>query len=57
MQDVRMCLGVKSTRWKIEKRVFERVGHEVRTENKRMSKAMVLGWYECLEVEKEEYVS
>merc|ERR1711989_49033 len=26
MQDVRVCLGVKSVRWKIEKRVLERIG-------------------------------
>ena len=36
-------------RWKIEKRVLERIGHVVRMENDRMVKAMVLGWYEGLE--------
>ena len=49
MQDVRVCLGVKSVRWKIEKRVLERIGHVVRMGNDRLTKAMVLGWYEGLE--------
>ena len=49
MQDVRVCLGVKSVRWKIEKRVLERIGHVVRMENDRLTKAMVFGWYEGLE--------
>ena len=49
MQDVRACLGVKSVRWKIEKRVLERIGHVVRMENDRLTKAMVFGWYEGLE--------
>ena len=49
MQDVRVCLGVKSVRWKIEKRVLERIGHVIRMGNDRLTKAMVLGWYEGLE--------
>ena len=49
MQDVRVCLGVKSVRWKIEKRVLERIGHVVRMKNDRLIKAMVFGWYEGLE--------
>ena len=49
MQDVRSCLGVKSVRWKIEKRVLERIGHVVRMGNERLTKAMVFGWYEGLE--------
>ena len=49
MQDVRNRLGVKSVRWKIEKRVLERIGHVMRMGNERMTKAMVLGWYEKLE--------
>ena len=49
MQDVRSCLGVKSVRWKIEKRVLERIGHVVRMGNDRLAKAMVFGWYEGLE--------
>ena len=49
MQDVRNRLGVKSVRWKIEKRVLERIGHVVRMGNDRMTKLMVLGWYEKLE--------
>ena len=39
-------LGVKSVRWKIEKRVLESIGHEVRKENERLTKVMVFGWYE-----------
>ena len=49
MQDVRSRLGVKSVRWKIEKRVLERIGHVMRMENDRLTKVMVLGWYEGLE--------
>ena len=37
---------VKSVRWKIEKRVLERIGHVVRMGNDRLVKAMVFGWYE-----------
>ena len=46
MQDVIVCLAVKSVRWKIEKRVIGRIGHVVRMEFDRL---MVLGWYEWLE--------
>ena len=49
MQDVRSCLGVKSVRYKVEKRVLERIGHVVRMGNDRLVKAMVFGWYEGLE--------
>ena len=49
MQDVRNRLGVKSVSWKIEKRVLERIGHVIRMGNERLTKAVVLGWYERLE--------
>ena len=49
MQDVRKMLGVKSVEWKIEKRVLERIGHVMRMGNERLTKAMVLGWWEGLE--------
>ena len=49
MQDVRSMLGVKSVRGKIEKRVYERIGHVMRMDNEKITKAMVLGWYERLE--------
>ena len=49
MWDVRKRLGVKSIRWKIEKRVLERIGHVMRMGNERLTKAMILGWYEKLE--------
>ena len=46
MVDMRKVLGIKSIRWKIEKRVLERIGHVMRMENSRKTKAFVLGWYE-----------
>ena len=49
MQDVRNSLNVKSVRWKIEKRVLERIGHVVRMGNERLTKALVFGWYGRLE--------
>ena len=49
MFDVRRELGVKSVRYKIEKRVLERIGHVMRMEDDRMVKAAVLGWLEDLE--------
>ena len=49
MADVRKELGVKSLRWKIEKRVLERIGHIMRLDDERMVKSMVLGWMEELE--------
>ncbi len=44
MADVRRELGVRSVRWKIEKRVLERIGHVMRMSGERMTKAVVLGW-------------
>ena len=49
MQDIRNELKVKSIRWKIEKRVLERIGHIMRMENTRQTKAAVLGWLKELE--------
>ena len=49
MFDVRKDLGVKSLRWKIEKRVLERIGHVMRLKDDRTVKAVVLGWMEDLE--------
>ena len=49
MHDVRKDLGIKSIRWKIEKRVLERIGHVLRMEDDRTVKAAVLGWMEDLE--------
>lgn len=51
MYDVRRMLGVKSVEWKIERRVLERIGHVMRMKNDRVTKAMVLGWWERLEGE------
>ena len=44
MTDVRQRLGIKSVEWKIERRVLERIGHVMRMENDRLTKAVVLGW-------------
>ena len=49
MQDVRNELNVKSVRWKVEKRVLERLGHVLRMEDTRQVKAVCLGWLEDLE--------
>ena len=49
MQDVRNELGVKSIRWKVEKRVYERIGHVLRMKDNRQVKTAVLGWMEDLE--------
>ena len=49
MQDLRNELGVKSVRWKIEKRCLERIGHVMRMEDSRTVKAVVLGWLAELE--------
>ena len=48
MTDVRQRLGIK-LEWKIERRVLERIGHVMRMENDRLTKAVVLGWWEGLE--------
>ena len=47
--DVRQRLGIKSVEWKIERRVLERIGHVMRMKNDRLTKAVVLGWWEGLE--------
>ena len=49
MFDVRRELGVSTVRWKLEKRVLERVGHVLRMDDSRMTKACILGWMEELE--------
>ena len=49
MEDVRRKLGVRSVRWKVEKRVLERIGHVMRMEDGRLTKAVVLGWWDDLE--------
>ena len=49
MADVRKELGVRSLRWKIEKRVLERIGHVMRMSDSRMTKAVILGWMKELE--------
>ena len=48
MEDVGERLGVKSVAWKVERRALERIGHVLRMRNERLTKAMVLGWYEGL---------
>ena len=49
MVDVRRRLGVRSVAVKIEKRVLERIGHVMRMGDERVTKTVVLGWYEGLE--------
>ena len=49
MQDVRNILGVKSLRWKIEKRTLERIGHILRMSDERPVKIAVMGWMGSLE--------
>ena len=48
MWDVRSMLGV-NVRWKVEKRVYERIGHIIRMDDERIVNAVVLGWYEGFE--------
>ena len=49
MFDVRERLGIKSIRWKIEKRTLERIGHVMRMDNSRLVKIAILGWFRELE--------
>ncbi len=49
MQDIRTSFGIKSIRWKIEKRCLERLGHIMRMEDDRLVKVVTLGWMEELE--------
>ena len=49
MVDVRKSLGVRSLRWKIEKRVYERMGHVLRMDDDRLVKSIVFGWLRNLE--------
>ena len=49
MVDVREILGIKSTRYKIEKITLERIGHVIRMEDSRLVKTVVLGWFKELE--------
>jgi hypothetical protein len=50
MQDVRNSLKIRSIRYKIEKRMFERIGHVLRMDNNRLTKIVTLGWYAPLEL-------
>ena len=49
MTDVRGRVGIRAVESKIEKRVLERIGHVMRMGDERLTKAVVLGWYEELE--------
>ena len=40
---------MRSLRWKIEKRILERIGHVMRMDDNRMTKAAALGWMKELE--------
>ena len=49
MQDIRNILGAKSIRWKIEKRVLQRIGHVFCLDDDSLVKNVTLGWLEDLE--------
>ena len=49
MQDIRNKLEIKTLRWKIEKRVLQRIGHVMRMEDDRLVKIVTLGWLSDLE--------
>ena len=49
MQDIRNSMHLKTLRWKIEKRMLERMGHVFRMEDGRQTKVAVLGWLKELE--------
>ena len=48
-QDIRSRYGIRSVRWKVEKRVLERIGHVMRMDDGRTVKQAILGWWEELE--------
>ena len=48
MADVRKRLGLKSIAWKSVAWKVERIRHVLQMRNDRLTKALVLGWYECL---------
>lgn len=48
MLDIRKALGIKSLRWKIERRILERMGHVMHVDDDRLVKAVILGWVEQL---------
>ena len=49
MYDVRRELGVSTVRWKVKKRVLERIGHVMRMGDDRLTKQCIVGWMEELE--------
>ena len=49
MQDIRNKLGIKTIRWKVEKRVLQRIGHVFRMKDDRLVKNVTLGWLAELE--------
>ena len=49
MVDVRGRLRIRALESKIEKRVLDRIGHVMRMGDERLTKAVVLGWFERLE--------
>ena len=49
MEYVKTRLEVRSVKWKVEKRVLKRIGHVFRMRNDRLTKVIVLGWWEELE--------
>ena len=49
MQDIRNEMDMKTIGWKIEKRVWGRMGHVFRMGEERITKVVTLGWIEELE--------
>ena len=49
MQDIRNQLNIKTIRWKVEGRTLKRIGHVMRKDDKRLTKAACLGWLNDLQ--------
>ena len=49
MQDIRNQLNIKTIRWKVEGRTLKRIGHVMRMDDKRLTKAACLGWLNDLQ--------
>ena len=49
MQDIRNQLNIKTIRWKVEGRNLKRIGHVMRMDDKRLTKAACLGWLNNLQ--------
>ena len=50
MQDIRKQLNIKTILWKVEGRTLKRLGHVMRLDDKRLTKAACLGWLNDLQI-------